>query len=490
MKGMSVWVCTNPDSFIPMLKSRYPLAILATLGALGLQYALIPLFGHQNLYHTLWIAVAFSSWYCGLGPSIAATVLGTLGIWFYFVPPIHSFTIGDRSQAFGMIGFLIFASAIIALGESNRRGVAARSRLAAIVASSDDAIVSKDLNGVITSWNAGAQRIFGYTAEEAIGRHISLIVPRDRGQEEATILERLRRGERVDHFETVRVRKGGTTVDVSLTISPVRDSGGRVIGASKVARDITERKRFDVAVKESELSARLLQLQDEERRRLARELHDGLGQHLAAMSMNASRIGREKSSLSADAARCADENSSLIEQVSAEIRTMSYLLHPPLLDELGLHSALEWYTSGFAERSKIATKLVLPAVSERLPQDYELCLFRVAQECLTNIHRHSGCSNTVVKLTRTPGKVELEITDDGRGVNQEVQEKIASGASTGVGLRGLRERLNQLGGSFKLHSNGNGTTLIATLPFAECVQPLDRPAADELVSPGGTSKTV
>ncbi|MFZ0784806.1 MAG: PAS domain S-box protein, partial [Candidatus Acidiferrales bacterium] len=241
---------------------RYSLAVVAAVFALVLRYLLTPLLGHQNPYHTVWLAVVFAAWYCGLGPSIVTTILTALGVNYWFLPPIRSFNVADRTDWYGLIAFVVFSGAIIALGESNRRGFAARSRLAAIVESSDDAIVSKNLSGVITSWNKGAERVFGHTAEEAIGRHITLIIPSDRNAEEAMILDRIRRGQPVEHFETVRVRKDGTHVDVSLTISPVRDSTGRVIGASKVARDVTERKRVEEAIKETEVSARLLKLQD------------------------------------------------------------------------------------------------------------------------------------------------------------------------------------------------------------------------------------
>ncbi|HXA77151.1 MAG TPA: PAS domain S-box protein [Candidatus Acidoferrales bacterium] len=339
--------------------------------------------------------------------------------------------------------------------------------LAAIVDSSDDAIVSKNLDGIITSWNNGAEQLFGYSDKEAIGQNIRLIVPQDRHHEEATILKHLARGERVDHFETVRVRKDGSMIDISATISPVRDAAGVVIGASKVARDITERKKTEKTIKEKELAAHLLKLQDEERRRIARELHDGVGQLLAAMSMNAARLDGEKGNLSPDAARCAEENSRLIHQVSADIRTISYLFHPPLLDELGLHCALKWYIDGFAERSKIAAKLELPADLERLPQDHELCLFRVAQECLTNIHRHSGSSTALVRLLRSPGGITLEVSDEGKGLNPEKQSKIFSGETAAVGLRGMRERVRQLGGKLEIRSNGHGTTVIATVPFVD-----------------------
>ena len=232
--------------------ARYAVAILATAVALFARQLLTPLYGSQNQYHTVWLAVVFSAWYCGLGPSIVTTVLGALGVWYWFLPPQHSWIIQDRADVYGLLGFLAFSSAIIVLGESNRRGFAARSRLAAIVESSADAIVSKNLDGVITSWNKGAEQLFGYTEGEAVGQHITLLIPANLRQEEATILERLRRGERVEHFETVRKRKDGTTLDVSLTISPVRNREGRVIGASKVARDITQQKQAERALRASE----------------------------------------------------------------------------------------------------------------------------------------------------------------------------------------------------------------------------------------------
>jgi PAS domain S-box-containing protein len=251
----------------------------------------------------------------------------------------------------------------------------AQARLAAIVESSEDAIVSKDLDGIIINWNKAAERIFGYTAEEAIGQHITLIVPPDRLDEEADILASLRSGERIEHFETVRQRKDGTSLDVSVTISPVKDAQGRVIGASKVARDITERKRLASLLQEAELSGRLLQLQDEERRRIARELHDGAGQLLAALSMNVSSISAEESRLSPGVARSVAESRSLIDQAVSEIRTVSHLLHPPLLDEVGLRSALQEFVNGFGERSNISVALDLPSDLERLPREVELSIF-------------------------------------------------------------------------------------------------------------------
>ena len=346
-------------------------------------------------------------------------------------------------------------------------------RLAAIVESSDDAIVSKNLDGVISSWNGAAERLFGYSAEEAIGKNILLIVPPDRRDEEATILARLRRGERIDHFETVRMRKDGSRLDISLTISPVKDASGRVVGASKVARDITGRREAEEARKEAAISTRLLQVQDTERRRIARELHDGVGQLLAAIGMNVSQNLEEQEKLSPATARRVHQNLDLIAQASAEIRTVSYLLHPPMLEELGLRFALKSYVDGFAERSKIAVESQIASDLGRLPKEYELSLFRIVQECLTNVHRHSNSPSALVRLSRTPHDVTLEIKDNGTGINDELRSSIVSGASTGVGFRGMQERVRTLGGTLTVQSNGHGTSVLVALPLVSDAQSAD-----------------
>jgi PAS domain S-box-containing protein len=341
----------------------------------------------------------------------------------------------------------------------------AQSRLAAIVESSDDAIVSKNLDGTITSWNRAAEQMFGYTAHEAIGRNIIIIVPQDRLDEEADILARLRRGERVDHFETVRRKKDGTHFEISVTISPVKDARGCIIGASKVARDITERKRLEHLLQQAELSGRLLQLQDEERRRVARELHDGAGQLVAALNMNLCALLAERAQLSPAGVRRLEETLSLTDQAISEIRTISHLLHPPFLDEVGLKSALSEYVHGFGQRSNISVILDLPNDLERLPRDLELSLFRIVQECLTNIHRHSGSPSASVRLCRLQNEIQLDVSDEGRGIPSEIQEKFFSGKSSGVGLRGMRERVRQLGGEMNIRTGGNGTSVVVILPI-------------------------
>ena len=389
---------------------------------------------------------------------VAGEAAGT--VWAVAHDEKKKFDNEDKRQLESLARFAAAAYKVVTSTETGRW-------LSAIVESSDDAIVSKDLNGVVQSWNPGAQKIFGYAPEEIIGRTINLIIPPELQDEERTFLNRLRAGQSINHFETVRLSKSGKRVNISLMISPVRDSFGRVVGASKIARDITIHKRAEQAETESLISARLLQVQDEERRRIARELHDGVGQLLAAVGMNVSVVMKERSKLSANVAQRVDEISELVRHVSEEIRTVSYLLHPPLLDEMGLRSALRWYVDGFAERSRIEAKLEIPAAFARLPKDQELCLFRIAQECLTNVHRHSKSSAALITLSENGGNTVLQVQDNGRGFDEDKLNAVTAGKTPGVGLRGMQERLRQLGGTLEIKSDANGAILTATLPRPE-----------------------
>lgn len=610
----------------------------------------------------------------------------------------------------------------------------ARERLAAIVDSSSDAIISKNLDGIVSSWNASAERIFGYTAQEMIGQPITTIIPPELHEEEAMILNRLRSGQPIDHFETVRVSKSGKRISISLTISPVRDSAGNIVGASKIARDVTEQKRAEALARESEerfrimadnapvmiwmaganggrsyfsrpwleftgrtleqeagncwvdnvhaeererclevyrssshkrqpfsmeyrlrradgeyrwvldrgvplctsagefngyigsclditeqrrvqellheahaelearvqertaelehraaqvsaqaelldlandailvrtlddritywnrgsarlygwtkeevlgkhphdilctefpepfenikaqllregswqgelihkrrdgstviaasrwstwsskegkplgflelntditdrkraedtlrqMSGRLLQMQDDERRRIARELHDSAGQMLVAMDMDLASIQRESDRLSEEAARACQESLELVREMSKELRTMSHLLHPPLLDEAGLPSAIQWFVQGFAERSKIPVDLDLSPDLGRLSNEVETAIFRIVQEALTNIHRHSGSPTASIRIHRNSREVRLEIADKGKGFPQEGKRNLSAANGTGVGIQGMRERIRQLGGRVHIDSGPRGTTIVATLP--------------------------
>jgi two-component system NarL family sensor kinase len=355
---------------------RYALGISATAIALLLRQLLAPLLGSNNPYHTVWAAVVVSAWYCGLGPSIVTALLSVVGIWYWFLPPTHSFALSDPKSAIsGMLGFLIFSGMIIALGETNRRSLA-RSR-----------------------W-----------AEEQLRKaHTEL---------ERKVEER--------------------TADLNTANGSLR-----------------------------ELSSRLQQMRDEERRQISRELHDSVGQLLAALSMNTAVLRNQAERLNSAGARAISENAEMIEQISSEIRTISHLLHPPLLDAAGLASALSWYVDGFAERSKIRVDLHIPQEFGRLSDEMEIAIFRMVQECLTNIHRHSGGNVAAIRVHQEDHRIVIEVKDQGKGIPLEKQHQLNSSGRTGVGFRGMRERLRHLGGTLEIRSDSAGTAVTATLPLQD-----------------------
>ena len=377
----------------------------------------------------------------------------------------------DRGEILGAINCFIDIT-------ERKHAEEVRARLAAIVESSDDAMISKTLDGTITTWNRGAEQLFGYIAEEVIGKNITIIVPPDHLEEEAKILERLRQGERIEHFETIRKRKDRSLVDVSLTISPLKDSSGRVVGASKVARDITERKLAERALQQAhdhlesmvekrtasvrQLSLKLLTLQDEEHRSIARELHDSVGQHLAGIKMDVDRLRRLDSSDKQP--EMLSKLSESLEKCMSETRTISHLLHPPLIDELGFAAAAKWFVDGFSERSGIKVKLESSS-SQRLPRSVELPLFRILQASLSNVHRHSKSSSVDVRFSIDEREARLEVRDYGKGIDPELLHQFnRSGGGAGIGLAGMRERLRELGGRLEVESDANGTLIRAVIP--------------------------
>jgi len=214
-----------------------------------------------------------------------------------------------------------------------------------------------------------------------------------------------------------------------------------------------------------ELTGRLLQLQDEERRRFARELHDSVGQVLAALSINLTTARSEIERLKRTVA-VLSESETLVQEMSKEVRTISYLLHPPLLDESGLSSAVRWYINGFAERSNIKVDLECPDDLGRFSRELETAVFRVVQECLTNIHRHSGSAVAKVRIARHDGRVLVQVEDRGKGIPKDRLIEMDSAGMPGVEIRGMRERIRQLGGNLQVSSSSNGTIIRTQLPVA------------------------
>jgi signal transduction histidine kinase/CheY-like chemotaxis protein len=275
---------------------------------------------------------------------------------------------------------------------------------------------------------------------------------------------------------------------VRFTLRPLKDSDIHKVGV--VATELTELVEANAALKSNEeslrhLSARLLQLQDEERRRIARDLHDVTGQKLAVLSMALSGLlNRPNANLDADSQRALTESLAWSKEVAAEIRTLSYLLHPPLLDELGLSSAVKWYLAGFTSRTGIQMETDIPSDIQRLSPDAEVAIFRVLQESLTNVHRYAESPKAIVRMDVTGEEIKLEIQDFGKGVeSSKASSPNGSVARLGVGIQGMTERMRQLGGKLEITSSPNkGTLVSATIPLSSLAAMPAQPAT-VLVSP-------
>ena len=262
--------------------------------------------------------------------------------------------------------------------------------------------------------------------------------------------------------EICHTKRDGSRIIVVSRWTKIRDSNGNLAGWLEINTDITYRKRAEDAARA--LSGRILTLQDEERRRIAKGLHDSLGQYLAALKMNLDSFPSPTSKQAA----VVSESSEIVNKCLTETRTISHLLHPPLLDESGFGSAARWYVEGFARRSGIDVNLDLPQELTRLHPDIEIALFRAVQECLTNIHKHAGSSLVEIRMTQDAKQVRLAITDNGTGIPKERLKRLLKGAAEiGVGIAGMRERFRELGGSLEIRSNHDGTAVIVAAPVRQ-----------------------
>jgi len=265
--------------------------------------------------------------------------------------------------------------------------------------------------------------------------------------------------------ELVHTKRDGATVTVASRWTTLKDAQNTMTGWLEINTDVTEQKRSEESFRA--LSGQLLRIQDEERRRIARELHDSAGQILAALSMKLTPLEALDGKMPPVAATAINESLGLVDELSKQLRTMSYLLHPPLLDEVGLSSALRLYLEGFTERSKIEVDFEFPDDLGRLSQESEIAIFRIVQECLTNIHRHSGSAVAKVNIARYDVHVRVQVEDRGKGIPPEKRRAMDSGGTPGVGIRGMRERVQQLGGNLQVSSGGEGTLITAQLPAAK-----------------------
>lgn len=336
-------------------------------------------------------------------------------------------------------------------------------KAAAIVDSSRDAIVSKDLNGIITSWNRGAEKVFGYASDEVIGKPITIIIPKDRMDEEKEILGRIQRGEPTDHFETLRQRKDGTLLNISLTVSPVRDANGRIIGASKIARDITEHKRAEAALRDREIMHRLVDAQEADRHRIARDLHDHLGQQLTALRLKLESI-RSKTTDPAVLEEVINTQA-YASRIDLDINYLAWELRPTELDHLGLIDSLSSFVREWSKTYGIAAEFHSSRNRNgRYDAELETNLYRIVQEALNNILKHAQAKSVSVLLEERDDLLILIIEDDGAGFEPETGRWNGS-SGKGLGLIGMRERTALLGGTLEIETRpGEGTTIYARVP--------------------------
>jgi PAS domain S-box-containing protein len=349
----------------------------------------------------------------------------------------------------------------------------------------DYAIFMLDAEGRIRTWNRGARRLKGYETSEILGQHFSRFYSEEDVQagKPQRELEIAARDGRVED-EGWRLRKDGSKFWANVTITALKDANGNIIGFGKVTRDFTERMLAQRALEESrrqlqdsekslrELSRHLLRSQDEQRRRIGRDLHDSLGQYLSVLKMKLDSLVTRTKGNSTDDASDLKQCTQLTEDALKEVRTISYLLYPPMLEEMGLRSAIPWYLDGFMERSGIKTSFEVSPDLTRLPTDLEIALFRVLQESLTNVHRHSGSPTAEVRLLINDGAVVLEVSDFGKGMKLRKSEGSGQDwiGAVGVGLRGMSERMRELGGKLDLSSTGEGTTVTAEVPIPETAE--------------------
>jgi PAS domain S-box-containing protein len=339
-----------------------------------------------------------------------------------------------------------------------------RAHLAAIVESSSDAIIGEDLEGRIINWNRGAETIFGYTAGEMIGRSFAMLVPRDRRQDYRKVRGRLMLGEVVESFETVALQKGRSRIEISLTVSPVRDATGDVVGTSTIARDISRRKR---------LEAEIVRISEREQERIARDLHEGLGQQLAGISCLSNILKGNLAARGAEETAVASKISSLLDVAVAQTRNLALGLQPVAPEPDGLLSVLEALAARVTDLFRISCRFHCP--HRVLLDDNAMAthLFRIAQEAVSNAIRHGRAGRIEIALSSTPAQIILSVRNDGAVFKPNPH------SPKGMGLKIMKYRADKMGGTLNLRPWADqGSEVICTVPVSR------RPSARPRVRPG------
>jgi PAS domain S-box-containing protein len=343
-----------------------------------------------------------------------------------------------------------------------RAGEIATRQLAAIVESSDDAVIGKQLDGTIVSWNRAAERIYGYSAAEAIGRPIAILVPPGEVDETGLITERLKRGEEIEEIETKRMRKDGAIIDVSLKVSGIRDASGALIGSSTMARDVTEQKaqaeREREHVERRALLAHLVAAAEEERSRIAGDIHDDSIQAITAAGMRLQIL--RKSLQEPEQLRLLGDLEQTIQLSIARLRHLLFELRPPVLDNEGLSAALELYLHEAEGEGNVRYRLD-DRLKTQPPLETRTILYRIVQEALTNVRKHAQASNVTVSLLELDGGYSAVVADDGVGFSAAMEET----APGHLGLASMRERAQLAGGWVRIETAPEqGTKVEAWIP--------------------------
>lgn len=507
-----------PDS----AAARYLLALLLTAAALWLRYLLTPLLGHNVPFLLSFLCVVICVRYCGTGPGILASLGGAIGVWYWIIPQAHSFTFLDlRAGLFSIAGFSFLCALIIALGAADSRTrrlmqqeIAERLRTEQELRETEERLRLSHRASHSGAWEVDLRtrtilcspefhELWGIppgSPDQVRAAIRRMILPEDYPIVDST-LTRVLQDPRIEYHLEYRMRGDDGVVRWMESFGEVIcDDAGAAIRVVGVTTDVNARKQAEEALRQShleleqkvaertgalanslaklesematrreienalrQLSGRLMRLQDEERRHVARDLHDSTGQTLAALKMTLSGLRRLVPD-TPDAAKLFDELTELVNAALQEIRTTSYLLHPPMLDEVGFASAARWYVDGFSQRSGIQANLSV-AADAAISKDAELVFFRVLQESLTNVLRHSGSKSVDIRFEPNHENATLSIVDYGKGISAERLTGFEeTGAGMGVGLAGMRQRVRELQGQLQIASTAGGTRVSVTLP--------------------------
>jgi PAS domain S-box-containing protein len=330
-------------------------------------------------------------------------------------------------------------------------------RLAAVVDASDEAVVAKSLDGLIESWNPAAEHIFGFTAEEAIGQPVTMLIPWDRREEENQILEKVKQGKQV-HLETIRLTKTGERINASLTVTPVRDATGKLIGATKLLRDISDQKRAHQAL--SRLSRKLITAQEEERARIARELHDDICQRLTVVAIGLAGVADSPPG-SLNVQTRASDLQRQVSEIARDVQALSHDLHSSKLALLGIAASVRLFCEDFARQRNVRVAVDAGELTRRIAPTVSLTLFRILQEALHNSVKHGEARQCGVRLWQADGWINLTVDDDGVGFDVEVARR-----GNGFGLISMEERTSLVDGVLSVTSEPTrGTSIRVRVPL-------------------------